>query len=159
MKDYVSLYDYHLKSFFSSESVRKDLKSKGFINTKGFIMYDPVHRDVMGKITQKKKKKVTEEEMKNKLRNSIEEIDVPSNIKDKEIDAEKKAKAQNLPTESKLPFTKETLNQSSKKKKHKKHKKKNENTSGGDSSEESSSGNNSGLESGNEDGTGEKTDN
>ena len=159
MKDYVSLYDYHLKTFFSSEYVRKDLKSKGFINTKGFIMYDPVHRDVMGKITQKKKKKVTEEEMKNKLRNSIEEIDVPSNIKDKEIDAEKKAKAQNLPTESKLPFTKEAPTQSSKKKKHKKHKKKKgENTSGGDSSEESSSGNNSGIESGNEDGTVEKTD-
>ena len=103
--------------------------------------------------------------MKSKLKNSIEEIDVPSNIKDKEIDAEKKAKAQNIPTQSKLPFTKESVpGQSSKKKKHKKHKtKKGDNTSGGgDSSEESSSGNNSGIESGNEgneDGTVDKNEN
>ena len=159
MKDYVSLYDYHLKSFFSSEYIRKDLKSKGFINSKGFIMYDPVHRDVMGKITEKKKKKVTNDEMKNKLMNSIQEINVPSNFKDKEIDAEKKAKDQNLPTESKLPFSKESAPaQNTKKKKHKKHKKKNENSSG-DSSEESSSGNNSGIDSGNEEsGTVEKTE-
>ena len=107
MKDYVSLYDYHLKTFFSSEYVRKDLKSKGFINTKGFIMYDPVHRDVMGKKKEKKKKKVTEEEMKSKLMSSIHGIDVPSNLRDKEIDAEKLALNQNLPTESKLPFSRE----------------------------------------------------
>ena len=54
MKDYVSLYDYHLRGFFSSQLIRKYLKNKGFIDSKGFIMYDPVHRDVMGKITQKK---------------------------------------------------------------------------------------------------------
>ena len=35
MKVYVSLYDYHLKSFFSNQKVRKDLKEKGFINSKG----------------------------------------------------------------------------------------------------------------------------
>ena len=155
MKDYVSLYDFHLKTFFSSEYVRKDLKSKGFINTKGFIMYDPVHRDVMGKKKEKKKKKVTEEEMKSKLMSSIHGIDVPSNLRDKEIDAEKLALNQNLPTESKLPFSREaTLNQSSKKKKHKKNKKnkKGEDSSGG-SSEEYTSGNNSGTDSGNEERT------
>ena len=43
-KEYVSLYDYNLKSFFSNQKVRKDLKDKGFINSKGFIMYDPVYR-------------------------------------------------------------------------------------------------------------------
>ena len=155
MKDYVSLYDYHLKTFFSSEYIRKDLKSKGFINTKGFIMYDPMHRDVMGKKIEKKKKKVTDEEMKNKLMSSIQEINVPSNIKDKEIDAKKNAKNQNLPTEAKLPFIKEPVQtQSPKKKKHKKHKKKNngEDSSGG-SSEENTSGHNSGTESGNDEGT------
>ena len=41
-KEYVSLYDYNLRSFFSNQKVRKDLKDKGFINSKGFIMYDPV---------------------------------------------------------------------------------------------------------------------
>ena len=55
-KEYVSLYDYNLKSFFSNQKVRKDLKDKGFINSKGFIMYDPVYRSVMGakKIHKKK---------------------------------------------------------------------------------------------------------
>ena len=147
MKDYVSLYDYHLKTFFSSEYVRKDLKSKGFINTKGFIMYDPVYRNVMAKKIEKRKKKNNEEEMKNKLMSSIHGINVPSNIKDKEIDAEKVAKTQNVATEVKLPYTNETiLTNTVKKKKHRKHKKgKRENSSGG-SSEEYSSGN-SGTES------------
>ncbi len=152
MKDYVSLYDYHLKTFFSSEYVRKDLKSKGFINTKGFIMYDPVHRNVMGKKVEKKKKKGTDEEMKNKLMSSIHGINVPSNIKDKEIDAEKLAKNQNVPTEAKLPYSKETISTTTKKKKHRKHKKKRDGSSGG-SSDEYSSGN-SGTESGNEESSG-----
>ena len=93
--------------------------------------------------------------MKSKLMSSIHGIDVPSNLRDKEIDAEKLALNQNLPTESKLPFSREaTLNQSSKKKKHKKNKKnkKGEDSSGG-SSEEYTSGNNSGTDSGNEERT------
>ena len=161
MKNYVSLYDYHLKTFFSSEYVRKDLKSKGFINTKGFIMYDPMHRDVMGIKTEKKKKKYTEEEMKNKLMSSIQEIDVPGNIRDKEIDAEKSAKNKNTATEKKLPFSKDAMStMSHKKKRHRKHKGKGEQSSGGGSSDEYSSGNNSGTLSGNDEssGTVERTD-
>ena len=161
-KDYVSLYDYHLKSHFTSENVRKDLKSKVFINSKGFIMYDPVHRGVMGIRTEKKKKKLTEEQMKNQLMDSIHGIDVPGNIKDKEIDAKKKAKTQNTPTDTKLPVNKDAVPiNAHKKKRRRKHKKskKGEGSSGGGSSEEYSSGNNSGMYSGNDDsfgtGTGE----
>ena len=159
MKDYVSLYDYHLKTFFSSELIRKDLKSKGFINTKGFIMYDPIHRDVMGKKKEKKKKKITQEEKNNKLMSTIHGINVPANLKDKEIDANKLAENQNLPTESKLPFTKE-VPEPVKKKKHRRHKRNKGEDSSGGSSEEYSSGNNSGTESGNEDSSGtiEKTE-
>ena len=51
-----------MKSFFSSDLVTKELKSKEFINIQGFIMYDPMHRDVMGIKTEKKKKKITNEE-------------------------------------------------------------------------------------------------
>ena len=92
--------------------------------------------------------------------NSIQGIDVPNNIKDKEINAEKMAKNQNVPTNAKLPFSKEAMEtQTTKKKKGKKKKHKNENSSGG-SSEEYSSGNNSGTESGNEESSGtiEKTE-
>ena len=86
---YHSLYVFHLKSFFISDLVRKELKSKGFINTQGFIMYDPMHRDVMGIKTEKKKKKITNEEKKDKVLSSIQVINVPSNKRDKEIDTEK----------------------------------------------------------------------
>ena len=126
LKDYVSLYDYHLKSFFSSEMIRKNLQNKGFINSKGFIMYDPEHREIMREKNKKKKKKITDEEMKAKVMNSINGINVPSNIKDKEIDAKRLAEGQILPTESKLPMDKEliTLQSTLFKKKKKERKKK-----------------------------------
>ena len=123
MKDYVSLYDYHLKTYFTSEAIRKELKNKGFINSKGFIMYDPVHRNIMIEKNKKKKKKITEEEMKNKVMNSINGINVPSNLKDKEIDAKKLAKQKNVPTESKLPINKELISLQNYRKNKKKKKK------------------------------------
>ena len=91
--------------------------------------------------------------------NSIHGIDVPNNIKDKEINAEKMAKNQNVPTNAKLPFSKEAMETQTTKKKKKKKKHKNDNSSGG-SSDEYSSGNNSGTESGNEESSGtiEKTE-
>ena len=145
MKDYVSLYDYHLKTYFTSEAIRKELKNKGFINSKGFIMYDPVHRNIMIEKNKKKKKKITEEEMKNKVMNSINGINVPSNIKDKEIDAKKLAKQKNVPTDSKLPINKELIYMQSYRKKNKKKKKNNAGSSVGGSSYESD-GANSGTE-------------
>ena len=105
-KEYVSLYDYNLRSFFSNQKVRKDLKDKGFINSKGFIMYDPVYRSVMG-AKKDHKKKFTEKEMKSKLMSSIKGIDVPSRIKDKELDSKKFVLKQNIPTDKKIPFFKE----------------------------------------------------
>jgi hypothetical protein len=150
MKDYVSLYDFHLRTFFSSETIRKDLKNKGFINSEGFIMYDPEHRNIMRQKNNrnKKKKLISNEE----IMNSIKVIDVPSNIKDKEIDAEKLAKQKNLPTETKLPVNKELMNLKSNdvKKKKKRRRRKHRSSSKGKSSEEwgssdeSDSGNNSG---------------
>ena len=159
MKDYVSLYDFHLRTFFSSETIRKNLKNKGFIDSKGFIMYDPEHREVMRpKQTKKKKKKVIS---KDELLNSIKDIDVPSNIKDKEIDAEKVAKEKNIPTESKLPVNKEFMNiKTTGSKKKKKKRRKHRSSSRGKSSEEwgssdesdgNNSGNNSGTSSGEDD--------
>ncbi len=90
---------------------------------------------------------------------TIHGINVPANLKDKEIDANKLAENQNLPTESKLPFTKE-VPEPVKKKKHRRHKRNKGEDSSGGSSEEYSSGNNSGTDSGNEDSSGtiEKTE-
>ena len=147
MKDYVSLYDYHLRSFFSSETIRKDLKNKGFIDSKGFIMYDQEHRNVMrGKILKKKKKKVISNE---EIMDSIKGIDVPSNLKDKEIDAQKLAETKNLPTEIKLPVNKELMSLKTTGMKKKKKRRRHRSSSRGKSSDEwgsseSDSGNNSG---------------
>ena len=66
MKDYVALYDYHLRGFFSSQIIRKDLKEKGFINTNGFIMYDPVYRSVMGASCKNVKPPKDQEELNKK---------------------------------------------------------------------------------------------
>ena len=44
MKYYVPLFDYNLHGYFKNELVRKELKAKGFINSKGFVNFDPVYR-------------------------------------------------------------------------------------------------------------------
>ena len=87
--------------------IRNNLQNKGFINSKGFVMFDPIHRNIMREMNKKKKKIISEEEMKNKVMSSINGIDVPGNIKDKEIDSKKLAKSKNFPTKIKLPINKE----------------------------------------------------
>ena len=143
-KEYVSLYDYHLKNFFSRDVIRKELKEKGFINNKGYIRYDPVYRSVMG-TNNNNKKVLNEKEKKNKIISSIKDINILSRLKDKEIDCEKAAKNEKFTTDKKIPFKKE--------KKHKKHKKK-KNKSG--SNEGSSS---SGVSSDEENKSGEENEN
>ena len=46
--------------------------------------------------------------MKSKLMSSIKEIDVPSRIKDKELDSKKVVLGQNTATNKKIPFIKES---------------------------------------------------
>ena len=70
-------------------------------------MYDQEHRNVMrSKILKKKKKKVISNE---EIMYSIKFIDVPSNLKDKEIDAQKLAETKNIQTETKLLVNKELM--------------------------------------------------
>ena len=130
-KEYVSLYDYHLKNFFSQDINRKELRDKGFINQEGYIRYDPVYRSVMGSNSMNKKT-YTEEEKKNSLITTIKEINVHNRIKDKEIDCRKEVLKKTPLTNKKIPFTKSK--QKSQKKKGKK--KSNE---GGSSSDSGSS--------------------
>ena len=145
-KEYVSLYDYHLKNFFSSEIIRNDLKNKGFINEKGYIMYDPVYRSVMGaNVKNKKKKPCSSKEKQEKILSSIKDIEVQNRIQDKEIDAQKAAENENTATLNKIPYVKE-------KKKHKKKRKKDGEGSSGEGSSGSGSSddeNRSGEENGN----------
>ncbi len=47
IKYYNPLFDDHLDSFFTGEVVRKQLKEKGFINTNGFVLYDPSYKNII----------------------------------------------------------------------------------------------------------------
>ena len=105
LKDYVSLFDYNLRDFFSSDIVRKNLQDKGFINSEGYVMYDPLYRDVMG-VKYKTKKKYKEEEIKSQIISNIKNIDVPARLKDKEFDPKKAVEKQTLPTNRKIPYIK-----------------------------------------------------
>ena len=141
IKDYVALYDYHLSGFFSSENTRKNLMDKGFIDNKGFIMYDPVYSSVMG-AQCKNTKKYEGNELKNKLISSINGIDIPSRIKDKEINAKREVEKQKVPINKQLPFVKDANLYNPAKKKKKKNMKPGEGSSSSDgySSEEGKSG-------------------
>ena len=108
MKDYVALYDYHLRGFFSSQIIRKDLKAKGFINTNGFIMYDPVYRSVMGASCKNVKPPKDQEELNKKMLCSIKGLNVASNIKQKEVDSKTMVLRSNSPTNMKIPVMKES---------------------------------------------------
>ena len=108
MKDYVALYDYHLRGFFSSQIIRKDLHDKGFINTNGFIMYDPVYRSVMGASCRNVKPPKDQEELNQKMLYQIKGLNVASNIKQKEVDSKTMVLRSNSPTDMKIPIMKES---------------------------------------------------
>ena len=138
LKDYVALYDYHLRGFFSSQLIRNYLKNKGFIDSKGFIMYDPVYRNVMG-AQCKNIKKYEGDELKAKIISNIKSIDVPARLKDKEVDAKKAIDKQSVPIKKKIPCSKELMNQYKQANKKKKKKKKSGPGEGSSSSGQSSS--------------------
>ena len=48
LKYYVPLFDDNLHEFFDNEVTKKELERKGFINSKGFVNYDPCYREGMG---------------------------------------------------------------------------------------------------------------
>ena len=48
LKYYVPLFDDNLHEFFDNEVTKKELEKKGFINSKGFVNYDPCYREGMG---------------------------------------------------------------------------------------------------------------
>ena len=62
IKYYNPLFDDNLNAFFSSGIVRKQLKDKGFINTKGFVLYDPSYKGVVEPPKPKKRIDTPEKE-------------------------------------------------------------------------------------------------
>ena len=141
LKEYIPLYDYHLVYYFRSSVNQKELKKKGFINDKGYIMYDPVHRKRMR--NDLVNVKLNDEDTQKKVESNIKNIDVGSRIKDKEIDSSKINKGDNMTTLKKLPKAKYGITtgkkdkDKNKKKKDGKKKNRGGNGSGGEYSGES----------------------
>ena len=48
LKNYVPLFDYNLHEFFENKAIQRELANKGFIDSKGFVNYDPYYRKGMG---------------------------------------------------------------------------------------------------------------
>ena len=138
LKEYIPLYDYHLVYYFRSYVNQKELKKKGFINDKGYIMYDPVHRKRMR--LDLANVKLNEEETQKKVESNIKNIDVGSRIKDKEIDSSKINNDNNLTTVRKLPKSKYGIVGKNAKGKNKKDKKRHGEGSDEESGDEEGSG-------------------
>ena len=120
LQEYIPLYDYHLVYYFRSSVNQKELKKKGFINDKGYIMYDPVHRKRMR--NDLVNVKLNDEETQKKVESNIKNIDVGSRIKDKEIDSSKINKDNNMTTLKKLTKAKYGLTNPKKEKEKEKDK-------------------------------------
>jgi hypothetical protein len=71
MKYYVPLFDYNLHEYFATKSVQKDLLNKGFINSKGFVNYDPLYRAGMKDAIRKKKRSTSLNKEKEKILKQI----------------------------------------------------------------------------------------
>ena len=114
-KEYVSLFDFHLKNFFSSQINRKNLENKGFIDSEGYIIYDPLYKNSMNK----KKKKFTEKEIKNKLMTNIKDIKTQTILQNNNINDINLFNNDNfnMTTGTKIPFIKDKNNIDNKKKK------------------------------------------
>ena len=93
LKNYVPLFDYNLHEFFENKEIQKELANKGFINSKGFVNYDPYYRKGMG-VPKKKNtrfssasnpnyliKKQVETNIKNMKNRILQNPVVPTNVK------------------------------------------------------------------------------
>ena len=101
LKDYVPLYDTHMINFLKSTIHQKELKKKGFINDKGFIMLDHQYRNMMRDDEQ-----VFEEDKKqNKklVEKNIKRLNVVKEEKDRLKNPKKDISNIAKPTKKKIP--------------------------------------------------------
>ena len=101
MKDYVPLYDTHMVNFLRNKTHLDELKKKGFINNKGYIMVDSQYRNIMKNDEQaflydkNKYNKTVESKIKN--------INVLLKESDRLKDPKKEALNTNKPTKIMIP--------------------------------------------------------
>ena len=106
LKDYVPLYDIHMVNFLKNKNL-DDLKKKGFINDKGFIMIDPQYRNRMkddAQVIAMNKKKFNKN-----IENKIKNINILKKESDRLKDPKKEVKDAfeiNIPTNKKIPKAK-----------------------------------------------------
>ena len=62
IKYYNPLFDRNLNAFFSSHVIRKQLKDKNFIDTQGYVLYDPSYKDIEAPKNVKKRLDTAEKE-------------------------------------------------------------------------------------------------
>ena len=97
MKEYNPLTDKNLKYYFKSPNIKKDLKSKGFIDRKGYLYYDKEHKDTMGSPS----KIANFNQNSRSLTKIIENLEVKEN--NINFNKKKKLITINLKTQEKLP--------------------------------------------------------
>ena len=71
IKYYNPLFDDHLNAFFAGGVIRKHLKNKGFINTNGFVLYDPSYKNIEPPKNVKMKKRLNTAEKEKNLLHAI----------------------------------------------------------------------------------------
>jgi hypothetical protein len=101
LKHYNPLFDDHLNSYFASESIRRQLKNKGFINTNGFILWDPAYKTIMASSSPHRRKS-NDKEKEKQLLYALKNHNISEDSQDKSFDYSKIQKS-NSPTERKLP--------------------------------------------------------
>ena len=90
-KIYNPLLDKNLNPYFSTEINKKFLQNSGFVNDKGFIVYDSVYRDTLGSVPKKKKEDIKPDE----LMSTINQMQVSKNINNKNKDSQEEAVRKN----------------------------------------------------------------
>jgi hypothetical protein len=71
IKFYNPLFDEHLNAFFAGGVIRKQLKDKGFINTNGFVLYDPTYKNIEPPKNVKIKQRLNTSEKERNLLHAI----------------------------------------------------------------------------------------
>ena len=91
------MFDNHRHPYFKSVATRRQLQINGFINDKGYIMYDTLYRDILSNIN-KLKENITQK----KLLKYIQKLNIGKDIKNKETNVYNNTNKINVSTKRSL---------------------------------------------------------